>query len=67
MVYKDLALSPSQSKCLNGADTTEEANTTKKAAASTPKDANDIDSDDEKDDDGDDEDPTPRQPFNSGT
>ena len=48
MVYKDLALSPSQAKGLDEADTTEEADTTKKVDASTPKGANDIDSDDNK-------------------
>ena len=64
MVYKDLILSPSQAKGLDEADTTEEADRTKKAAASTPKDVYDIDSDDDKDND---EDPDPRKPFHSGT
>ena len=65
MLYKDLALLPSQAKGLNEADTTEEVDKTKKAGASTPKDANDNDSNNDKDNDG--EDPNPRQPLHSGT
>ena len=56
MVYKDLSLYPSKAKGLDEADTNKEADTTKKAAASTPKYANDIASDDYKDKDGEDED-----------
>ena len=55
-VYKDLGMSPSPAEGLDEADTTEEAYTTKKAAASIPKVANDIDSDDNKENDGKDED-----------
>ena len=51
-VYKDLGLLPSLAEGLNEDDTTEEADMTKKAAASIPKGANDIDSDDNKDNDG---------------
>ena len=55
-VYKDLGLSSSQAEGLDEADMTKEADTTKKAAASTLKDAIDIDSDDDKDNDGEDKD-----------
>ena len=48
-VYNKLGLSPPQAEGLDEADMTEEADTTKKAVASTPKDAIDIDSDDDKD------------------
>ena len=56
LVYKDLGFSPSPAEGLDEADTNEEADTTKKAAASIPKGANDIDSSDNKDNDGEDED-----------
>ena len=70
MVYKEFELYPSQSNGLDEADTTEEAETTKKVAASTPKDTNDIESDYDKDNDDKDEydiNPDNRQPFHSGT
>ena len=49
LVYKELGLTPSQSECLYEDDTTEEADTTKKADAFIPKGGNNIDSDDKKD------------------
>ena len=55
-VYNKLVWSPSQDEGLDEADTTEEADTTKKVAVSTPKEAIDIDSDDDKDNDGKDKD-----------
>ena len=55
-VYKDLVLLPSLAEGLNEADMTEEADTTKKAAASIAKGVNEIDINDSKDNDGEDED-----------
>ena len=55
-VYNKLGLSPSQAEGLDESDTNEEADTTNKAAAFTPKDAIEIDSDDNKDNDGKDKD-----------
>ena len=56
LVYKNLGSLPSQAEGLDEVDMTEEADTTKKATASTPKDAIDIDSYDNKDNDGEDKD-----------
>ena len=55
-VYNKLGWSPDQAEDLYEADTNEEANTTKKAAASTLKDGIYIDSDDDKYNEGEDED-----------
>ena len=61
-VYNKLGLSPSQDEGLDEADMTEEADMTKKAAASTPKDVIYIVSNDDKDNDGEEKDG-----FNSDT
>ena len=55
-VYIKLGWSSEQAEGLYEADTTEEADTIKQAAASTPKEAIDIDSKDNKYNDGKDED-----------
>ena len=56
LVYKNLRFYLSQAEGLDEADMTEEADTTKNAAASTPKEAIDIDRNDDKYNDGEDED-----------
>ena len=55
-VYSKLGWSSDQYKGFYESDTTEEADTTEQAAASTPKDAIGIDSEYDKDNDGEDED-----------
>ena len=55
-VYNKLGFWPSQDEGLDEADMTEEADTKKKVAASTPKYAIDIDRDNNKDNDGKDKD-----------